>query len=265
MLESLRAAASSSVSPQSSILTDPSGSASSNAADAVRWPGSHFSNIHSAFLSSCVLCRAPHRNLCNETDSDSCRERSRLSCESASWPCHVDFIALVSIRLARPPLFRPARFIVHAPFVSPLRTDRHLTILSRSCRSRAGTARSAIIEPAHSRVASGANVCGCDRRRGLCSVDTAACAGQRTPWLQNSIPAAAAELAMLGAERSCGPSRSCSGRRLPRGRSRGGTRLLPRPCNALASSNQQRLLDSHEQEFSTHGHTDAGEKTWIGV
>ena len=103
MLESLRAAASSSVSPQSSILTDPSGSASSNAADAVRWPGSHFSNIHSAFLSSCVLCRAPHRNLCNETDSDSCRERSRLSCESASWPCHVDFIALVSIRFARPP------------------------------------------------------------------------------------------------------------------------------------------------------------------
>jgi len=111
---------------------------------------------------------------------------------------------------------------------------RDPAILTRSCRSRAGAARTASIEPGNTRVASGVIVCVSDRRRGLYSVDTDACARQRIPWRQNSAAAAAAELAMLGAERSRGPSRTCSGRRLPRGRSRGRTRRLPRPYNALA-------------------------------
>ena len=137
------------------------------------------------FLSSCVLCRAsPHPILIYVMRQIQIRAES-----GRGFLVNLlhGLATLISLRLFQsashePRIAQPARFVVHAPFVPPLRTDRHLTILSRSCRSRAGTARSAIIEPAHTRVASGADdVCGCDRRRGLCSVDNATCAGHRTP------------------------------------------------------------------------------------
>jgi hypothetical protein len=86
---------------------------------------------------------------------------------------------------------------------------------------------------------------------------------RQPPRRQSSIAATAAGLAMsvLGAECSRG-RRSCGGWRWPCGWS--GIRQLSRPCDSywykLAPSIQL-LLDSHEQERSTlgHSHTDTGE------
>ena len=94
----------------------------------------------------------------------------------------LDIVAPSSILFAGPPdravLTRAKRFI--ALFIPPLRTDRRSAILTRSNRSRAGSARTALIEPAHPRVASGDYVCMRDRRRVL----GVACGVRRRPRVQ---------------------------------------------------------------------------------
>ena len=100
-------------------------------------------------------------------------------------------------------------------------------------------------------------------RRGDVCVSDHRRENRQPPRRQSSIAATAAGLAMpvLGAECSRG-CRSCGGWRWPCGWS--GIRQLSRPCDSywykLAPSIQL-LLDSHEQERSTlgHSHTDTGE------
>ena len=97
----------------------------------------------------------------------------------------LDIVALSSIRFAGPAdpavLTRAQRFIRFISlFILLLRTDRRSAILTRSNRSRAGAARTALIEPAHPRVASGDYVCMRNRRRVL----GVACGVRRRPRVQ---------------------------------------------------------------------------------